>query len=80
MANQFFQTQVNFSKLAKYVEENKDKLYTNKDGESFVSLNVWINEQPDQFGNLGSVQINTPKDQKKIYIGNFKDKKDKIPF
>jgi len=81
MANKFYQSQINFTKLEKYVAENKEKLYKTKDGDIMVPANLWMNEQEDQFGNIGSLQINTPKDTKKIYIMNLKDKKEnKIPF
>jgi len=69
---------------------------TNKYGEPFENgakyLNIvqWINDEPDQFGNDASIQIQQTKEErdqriKPTYIGNLKEfKKDsssmKAPF
>ena len=45
-----------------------------KNGKIYVNLTVWINDQPDQYGNDAGVQISQNKDyaEKPIYIGNLK--------
>lgn len=56
-------------------------------GAKYLNISIWINDQPDQYGNIASISINQTKEereagQKKIYIGNGKDvqpKTDPIP-
>lgn len=45
-----------------------------KNGKIYANVSIWINDQPDQFGNDGSIQINPKKDSQdsKFYIGNVK--------
>ncbi|MFN9518526.1 MAG: hypothetical protein ACK574_02210 [Bacteroidota bacterium] len=43
----------------------------NANGKTYVSLNVWVNEQPDKFGNNVSVQLyDANAERKVIYVGN----------
>ncbi len=51
----------------------KEKLFTTKKGEKGVNVPVWINDTPDQYGNIASVQLQTAKDEPKVYIGNLKE-------
>lgn len=45
-----------------------------ENGKMYVSVNVWINDEPDRFGNNASVQINPTKESghEKKYVGNLK--------
>jgi hypothetical protein len=59
-------------KLIKEVEK--------KDGTKakYINVNVWLNDEPDKFGNNASIQQYTGKDSdKKIYLGNLKEFKGK---
>lgn len=46
-------------------------------GHVYASVNVWLNEERDKFGNIMSVQINPSKEakdiDKRMYIGNLKE-------
>lgn len=42
-----------------------------KNGGKFINIAVWLNDEPDQFGNHASIQMGD-KDNK-IYIGNLKE-------
>ena len=44
-----------------------------KDGRKWLNIAVWINENKDNYGNIANIQINTKKDEPKIYIGNLKE-------
>lgn len=49
-----------------------------KNGKKYLNINVWINDNVDQFGNIGSIQVSLPKSDrgagaKGAYIGNFKE-------
>jgi hypothetical protein len=45
-------------------------------GKIYFNVNIWLNDQPDKFDNVISVQLNSKKDMKeqegKVYIGNAK--------
>lgn len=48
-----------------------------KNGKHYLNLNVWINDQVDQYGNHASVSLSQSKEEreskaKRIYIGNLK--------
>lgn len=48
-----------------------------KNGKTYVNAIIWTNEQPDQFGNIGSIQLMQPKEStdKKVYVGSIKGNK-----
>ena len=55
----------------------KEKIWKAKSGKSYLSVNIWINDTTDQYGNNGSIIINQTKEDresgaKKIYVGNLK--------
>lgn len=48
-----------------------------KNGKKYLNVNVWINDQPDSYGNIASVSVSQTKEEreakvKKTYIGNLK--------
>jgi hypothetical protein len=54
----------------------KDKIYEGKKGK-YISIVVAINNETDQFGNNGSIQVDQTKEERtskeaKIYLGNVK--------
>jgi len=55
----------------------KDKISLGKNGKKYLNITLWVNDTPDLYGNIGSVQVSQTKEQrdgqeKKQYIGNFK--------
>ena len=55
----------------------KDKIVPHKNGKKYLSLDVWINDEPDDYGNDCSVNIRQSKEERegkerKTYIGNGK--------
>ena len=55
----------------------KEKITEGKNGKKYLNVTLWVNDTPDQYGNIGSVQVSQTKEQreaqeKKQYIGNFK--------
>jgi hypothetical protein len=55
----------------------KEKLTQAKNGKLYLNIDIWINENVDQYGNIGSVSVRQSKEQReakerKTYIGNFK--------
>lgn len=54
-----------------------DQLKVDDKGRIWLYIDVWINEQKDNYGNDGSVSIAQTKEQreakdKKVYLGNIK--------
>jgi hypothetical protein len=45
-----------------------------KNGKVYANIAVWMNDQPDQYGNILSFQLNYKKDaeDEKVYFGNAK--------
>ncbi len=47
-----------------------------KNGKIYANVAIWLNDEPDQFGNHISVQISSKKELReqegKIYVGNAK--------
>lgn len=57
--------------------KQKHSAFTKADnGKIYASVNVWLNDDLDKFGNIMSVQLNPTKEmkdvEKKHYIGNMK--------
>ena len=56
----------------------KDKITTSeKNGKKYLNINVWVNDEQDQFGNIASVSISQTQQEreaktKRTYIGNLK--------
>ena len=70
---------INLSKIdkTKIVDRDKDgNLFQN--GAKFLNIVVWVNDEPDNYGNTASIQISQSKEEreagaKSIYIGNLKE-------
>lgn len=56
----------------------RDKVtISEKNGKKYLNINIWVNDEIDQYGNIGSIQLSQSKaertsGEKKLYIGNFK--------
>jgi hypothetical protein len=56
----------------------KDKITkSEKNGKSYLNFNLWVNDEKDQYGNIGSINVSQTKEeresgQKKVYFGNIK--------
>ena len=57
---------INLSKV------NKEKLFTSKNLEKWLNISIWLNDEPDKFGNDCSIQQKTDKGEDKIFLGNGK--------
>ena len=44
-----------------------------KTGNIYADVTIWVNDEPDQYGNHISIQQSTKKDEDKIYLGNAKE-------
>lgn len=52
-----------------------------KDNDVFVNVTLWVNDEPDKFGNTMSVKLNPKQESgdEKVYFGNFKPSERKDP-
>lgn len=65
---------VDFSKLLELAKAGNKAFKKAENGKIYLNLNVWINDDTDQYGNHASIQTSF-KDAKKedrIYVGNMK--------
>jgi len=56
---------------------DKTLLFKGQKG-TYMDFNLWINDEPDKFGNDCSIEQQVPRDAPKNYIGNGKWYKPKI--
>jgi hypothetical protein len=57
----------------------KEKITTSeKNGKKYLNFNLWVNDEKDQYGNIGSINVSQTKAErdtpgnKKVYFGNIK--------
>ena len=52
-----------------------------ENGHIYANVNLWINDEKDQYGNCGSIQLNHKDSTKeeRPYFGNFKEVSKKEP-
>ncbi|WP_322970303.1 hypothetical protein [Faecalibacter sp. LW9] len=65
---------IDFSKLLEEAKKGNKAFSRAQNGKIYLNLNVWINDEKDQYGNDASIQ-STFKDAKKedkFYFGNLK--------
>lgn len=76
---------INLTKLSAEYRKGHSAFSKAKNGDIYVNLTEWINDEPDKFGNNVSHQLNSKQDKQategKIYVGNGKtsDMKQPIP-
>jgi hypothetical protein len=57
---------------------DKNKIYkSEKTGELYLGVSLWLNDQPDQYGNTASLVVTATKEEreakaKAVYLANFK--------
>ena len=56
---------------------DKSRIIVGKAGAKYYNIDIWINDEPDKYGNHASVQQNQTKEERenkkqKIYLGNGK--------
>lgn len=45
-----------------------------KNGKAYVSLTIWVNDEPDKYGNDAAIQLNSSKEKRStegtVYVGH----------
>lgn len=72
---------VDFSKLLEMAKSGNKAFSKAQNGKIYLNLNVWINDEKDQYGNDASIQTNFKEATKeeKVYVGNLKISEFKEP-
>ena len=64
---------LNLTKIGELVKSNHPAVTTDKNGNKYINLTIWLNDQQDQYGNIGSLSAYNKEDKQSVYFGNFKD-------
>lgn len=64
---------LDLTKVSKLKKEGKFKsaFFTNKNGTK-LNLTVWVNDDPDEYGNDAAITIYDKETKEKMYLGNLK--------
>lgn len=72
---------VDFSKLLEMAKSGNKAFSKAQNGKIYLNLNIWINDEKDNYGNDASIQTNFKEATKeeKLYVGNLKFSEFKEP-
>ncbi|MFK7049892.1 hypothetical protein V3Q77_08320 [Flavobacterium davisii] len=65
---------IDFSKLLEEAKKGNKAFSRGSNGKIYLNVNVWVNDEKDQFDNIASIQTtfkDATKDEK-VYCGNLK--------
>lgn len=73
MENKLLTGSINISKLNELYKQGNKAFSVAKNGDVYIKINIWLNEEPNQWGKYGSIQTNfkDAKKEERHYIGNF---------
>ena len=76
MSGQLFYGSICLTDLIELAKKKHSAFTKGNNGKIYASVNVWLNDEKDKFGNIMSVQVNPSKEMKdledRVYIGNLK--------
>ena len=78
MANgTLFNGSICLTDLIAFAKEKHSAFNKANNGKIYVNINIWLNDEIDQYDNIGSLQLQKKKDSddKQHYIGNFRPTK-----
>jgi len=72
--SQSFYGSINFTKLIEEAKKGNKAFTKTENGTIYLNTRIWVNDEPDQYGNIASLQSNFKGAQKedKFYFGNLK--------
>lgn len=73
MENKLFIGSICLSELNEKAKEGHPAFSKATNGKIYVNVNLWFNDEPDQYDKIAQLQLSKPKDsqEKNVYIGNF---------
>lgn len=66
MASKLYKGKIDVTKII------KEKLFKGEKG-TYLDIDIWINDTPDQYGNIASIAQSSAQGEAKNYIGNAKE-------
>jgi hypothetical protein len=81
MENKLFIGSICLSELNEKAKQGHPAFSKSTNGKIYVNVNLWFNDEPDQYDKIAQLQLSKPKDsqEKNVYIGNFGTPKKKEP-
>jgi hypothetical protein len=81
MENRLFIGSLCLSDLNAKAKEGHSAFSKASNGKIYVNVNLWHNEEPDQYEKVAKIQLSKPKDSKEetTYVGSFSLPKKKEP-
>lgn len=74
-----FYGSVNLTDLIELARKKHSSFNKAQNGKIYCNITVWLNDQPDQYGNVISIQASSQKEmvgkEDKFYLGNCKPSK-----
>jgi len=66
---------INVSQLIRQAKDKHTAFKRAKNGDTYAAGVMWINSEDDEYGQIGNMRLNIPKDsdEDKIYFGNVTD-------
>jgi hypothetical protein len=81
---QLFYGSIDLTLLIEEAKKKHSAFTKGNNGKIYASVNIWLNDKEDKFGNIMSVQISPSKQmkdvEKRIYIGNLKESEGPKPI
>ena len=73
--SQSYYGSINFTKLIEEAKKGNKAFTKTENGTIYFNTRIWVNDEPDQYGNIASLQSNFKGAQKedKFYFGNLKE-------
>jgi len=77
MKGKLYTGSIDYTELIDLLKTGKYSTFkSEKTGKKYINVSVWINPEPDKYGNDGSIQVNPKKEHRdeglKRYVGNIK--------
>lgn len=74
--SQLFNGSIYFTDLSEQAKIPHSAFARGKNKKAYVNVEIWINDEPDQYGNHLQIKLKSAKDAKdkdqKVYVGNAK--------
>ena len=62
---------LNLTKIGELVKSNHPAVTTDKNGNKYINLTIWLNDQQDQYGNM-SLSAYNKEDKQSVYLVTLK--------
>lgn len=79
MAKQYYGS-IDFDRLIESIKSGKVKTHKTDKGKRYVNISIWINDEVDEFKQIGSLTLNNKaeyKDEPTVYLANLRESKPK---